>query len=132
LIPDNGDEVVRVLIVENDPRVRSALRSFLSASHGFEVVGDAADAARALEIARQVGPTVAVVDMLLPAARDGLGLLRTLADELGIPSVAISIDGWLCTDALAAGAIRFLDKDSAPELLPDALRAAAAGYRIAE
>jgi DNA-binding NarL/FixJ family response regulator len=124
---DDSGPAVRVLIVEDDARVRIALRSFLSASDGFEVVGDAPDAELALRIARERAPDVAVVDVLLPDARAGLELLRTLTGELAIPAVAISIDGWVSADALAAGACRFLDKDSAPEQLPAALLAAAAG-----
>jgi DNA-binding NarL/FixJ family response regulator len=123
---DNGDRAVRVLIVEDDSRVRNALRSFLSASDGFEVVGVAADAATAVRIARERAPAVAVVDVFLPDARDGLGLLRILTAELGIPTVAISIDSRVGSDALAAGACRFLDKDRAPERLPGELLAAAA------
>ncbi len=126
---ENGSAAVRVLIVEDDPRVRTALRSFLAASPGFEVVGVAADAASALKIAREAAPAVVIVDVLLPRVEHGLGLLRTLTRELGIPAVAISIDGWVSADALAAGASRFLDKDSAPELLPAALRAVASAGR---
>ncbi len=131
MIRDDGDQMgqVRVLIVEDDPRVRTAMRSFLSASADFDVVGDASDAASALEITRELGPAVALVDVLLPAAEDGLRLLRTLTTELGVPAVAISIHGWVRGDALAAGAYRFLDKDSEPELLLTALRAAASRQR---
>jgi CheY-like chemotaxis protein len=67
----------------------------------------------------------ALVDVLLPAAEDGLRLLRILTTEFRVPAGAISIHGWGRGDALAAGAYRFLDKDSEPELLLTALRAAA-------
>ena len=124
MVPDDRDRPVKVLIAENDPRVRAALRSFLSASPGLAVVADAADAATALETAREQAPDVALVDVLLPTAQDGLGLVRALTAELNIPAVAISIHGWVRASALAAGAHRFLDKDSAPELLVVALHAA--------
>ena len=114
----------RILIVEDDPRVRTALRAFLSAD-GFEVVGDAATAATALQMARERAPAVVLVDVFMPHAPDGIELLRALTGELRIPAVAISIQGWVRGNALAAGACRFLDKDSAPELLVAALRAAA-------
>ncbi len=129
MIGDDGHQPVRVLIVENDHRVRTALRTFLSVSQGFEVIGDAGSAAAALEMARERAPAVALVDVLLPNERDGLGLLHALTGELRIPAVAMSIQGGLRTSALAAGAHQFLDKDSAPELLLAALRAAAAGRR---
>ena len=124
MISDDRDRSVRVLIAEDDPRVRAALRSFLSASPGFEVVGDAANAVTALELARARAPDIALVDVHLPDARDGLGLLRALTGDLRIPVVAISIHGWVGSTALAAGAYRFLNKDSSPELLLAALRAA--------
>jgi CheY-like chemotaxis protein len=121
----DSDRSIRVLIVEDDPRVRAALRSFLSACPGFEVAGDAADAAAALELARERAPAVVLLDVLLPGAREGLGLLRVLAGEVRLPVVAMSIDGELSHSAVEAGAFRFLDKTSAPELLPAALREAA-------
>jgi len=124
---DNGNAAIRVLIVEDDRRVGAALRSFLVALSGFEVVGVATDVSTALKLAREAAPAVAIVDVLLPDARHGLGLLHTLTRELRLPAVAISIDGWVGADALAAGAHRFLDKDSAPERLPAALRAAVSG-----
>ena len=125
MVPDDRDRPVEVLIADNDARVRAALRSFLSALPGLTVVADAADAVTALETARQRAPDVALVDVLLPTAQDGLGLVRALTAELNVPAVAISIHGWVRGSALAAGAHRFLDKDSAPELLVAALRAAA-------
>jgi two-component system, NarL family, invasion response regulator UvrY len=121
--PD-GDEPVRVMIVEDDPRVRTALRRFLSASEDFDVVGDAGGRDPALCLARELAPAVALVDIYLPAPSDGLGLLTALT-ELGIPVVAISIHGSVRGSALAAGADQFLDKDSAPELMLAALRGAA-------
>jgi len=121
---DDHDHPVRILIVEDDPRVRTALRAFLSEG-GFEVVGETAVPATALRMAREQAPAVVLVDVLMPHAPDGIELLRVLTDELRIPAVAISIHGGVRRDALAAGAYLFLDKDSAPELLVTALRAAA-------
>jgi DNA-binding NarL/FixJ family response regulator len=129
VIGDNRDLPVRVLIAEDDPRVRTALRNFLSASPGLEIVGDAAGTAAALQIARARAPDVALVDVHLPSSCDGLQLLRALTGELEIPAVAISIHSSARTSALAAGAYQFLDKDSAPELLLAALRVAASSRR---
>jgi DNA-binding NarL/FixJ family response regulator len=116
---------VRVLIADGDARVRTALRSLLSASPGFDVIGDAGSAAAALELARQQVPAVAIIGIQLPSAREGLSLLRAITGELQIPAVAMSIRGGLRDQALAAGAHQFLEKDSSPEPLIAALRAAA-------
>jgi hypothetical protein len=55
-----------------------------------------------------------LVDVLLPDAEDGLGLLHALADELRIPAVAISMHGGLRGRALAAGALEFLARTARP------------------
>jgi DNA-binding NarL/FixJ family response regulator len=124
VLGDDRPQSLRVLIAEDDARVRLALRTLLAASPGIDVVGDAGDAATALEMARQRGPTVAVVDVCLPDPSDGLGLLRSLTGELRIPALAISLYGGFRGSALAAGAYRFVDKDGPPELIVAALWAA--------
>lgn len=122
MVAGDRGRTVRVLIADDDPRVRAALRAFLSASPGVEVVDVAGDAVTALQLARERLPSVALIDLLLPDAHDGLNLLRAVTGELGIPAVAISIQGGLRGSALAAGATRFVDKASAPEVLLSALR----------
>ena len=116
---------VRILVAEDNPQVRAALRSFLSADPHFEIVGEAADALAALQLARLHRPDVALVDVLLPGAQEGLHVLRILTAELGVPAVAFSISGGVGDSALAAGAYRFLEKDGSPERLTAALTAAA-------
>lgn len=113
---------IRVLIADDDARVRNALRTFLAAHHGFEVVGEAGSTARALELARSANPCVAVVDVLMPNVQDGLELLRELTGELSVPVVAISLRSTLGPSALAAGACEFLTKDGSSERLLRALR----------
>ncbi|HEY4454165.1 MAG TPA: response regulator [Pseudonocardiaceae bacterium] len=121
MVAGDGAEQIRVLIADDDPRVRAALRVFLSANEGFEVVGEAANMAGALELARSCAPTVALVDVYLPGREDGLALLRALNEDLRIPVVAISLDNTACDSALEAGAYRFLAKESVPDLLLDVL-----------
>ena len=125
---DHTQPPIRVLIADDDSRVRAALRTFLCAHPGFAVIGEAGSAATALELAREHLPTVALVDVFLPEQRDGLGLLRALTGELGIPVVVISIHNDACSAALAAGAHRFVDKVAAPEALLTALRTAVPGH----
>jgi DNA-binding NarL/FixJ family response regulator len=121
---------IRVLIAEDNPRVRAALRTFLSTHPDFDVIGEAGDAVAALQLARALKPSVALVDVLLPDASDGLGLVRALAGELGIPAVAISISGEVGSSALVAGAYQFLEKDGSPERLIAALCAAAGSRQV--
>jgi DNA-binding NarL/FixJ family response regulator len=116
-------EPIRVLIADDDHRVRTALSALLGSSAGFDIVGTSATTDSALTLARQHRPTVALIDILLPEASDGLGLVRAITDELHIPAIAMSIDGGLRNSALAAGATRFFDKDGTADRLVAALRA---------
>lgn len=118
-------EPIRVLIADDDHRVRTALSALLASSAGFDVVGTSATTDSALTLARQHRPAVALVDVLIPEAHDGLALLRAITDELHIPAIAMSIDGGHSRSALAAGATRFFDKGSRADQLIDALRAVA-------
>src|SRR5687768_6847951 len=69
---------IRVLIADDDHRVRTALSAFLTSFADFAVVGTSATTDGALTLARQDRPTVALIDILLPEAPDGLALLRAL------------------------------------------------------
>lgn len=115
---------IRVLIADGDARVRTALRTFLVAHHGFEVVGEAGDPVRTLELAQRAAPCVAVVDVVMPDIQDGLDLLRALTANR-IPVIAMSLRPTLGPEVLAAGAKEFLAKDGSSERLLSALRNAA-------
>lgn len=122
-LPGQRHEPIRVLIADDDHRVRTALSALLNSFADFAVVGSSATPDGALTLARQHLPAVALIDILLPEAPDGLALLRALTDELHIPAVAMSIDGALKKSALAAGATTFFDKDGRADQLIAALRA---------
>jgi len=131
--PSAGDaeRSIRVMVVDADPRVRTALRNLLSVAPGFSVVGTARSAAAAVELARLHLPAVAVVGLPAPMASgdlsrdDGLRMLRGITSELPIPVVAMSMRSGLRGPAFAAGARQFVEQDSAPETLLTAVRTAA-------
>lgn len=116
---------IKVLIVDDDPRVRGALRTLLEADPAFHVVGDAGTPAQALNLVEQHEPAVALVDVLMPAERDGLNLIETLANKRGVPVIAMSLPSAMEARAIAAGAARYLTKGTSPERMIAALRAAA-------
>lgn len=107
-----------MLIVEHDPRVRSALSELLAASEGLCVVGVAATARDALDAGDWLD--VALVDVRLTDNEDGLLAIRVLAAE-GLPVVALSASAAARAASLAAGATSFLEKDSHPDALLAAL-----------
>jgi DNA-binding NarL/FixJ family response regulator len=117
----------RVLVIDDDARVRTALCALLVSSTDL-VPTEAATAADARAAADRDGSfDVAVIDVRLPDAATGLALIRQVARST--PVVAISVSSSHRPDALAAGAAAFLDKDGRPDLLLAAVNAAATPTR---
>ena len=118
-----ADPVHRVLVVDDDPRVRAAVRALLDGTSDLTVAAEAAtpDQARA---ALAAGADCALVDVRLPAGPDLVGELATR-----VPVVAFSVSGASRAGALRAGAAAFVEKDGRADRLLQALRrtAAAAG-----
>ncbi|MGR7023692.1 response regulator [Geodermatophilus sp. URMC 62] len=113
----------RVLIIDDDIRVRAALGDLLASTADLTPAVTAATAAEARAAAEQDGPfDLAVVDVRLPDPATGLALIRRLTT--GMPVVAVSVSGAHRAAALAAGATAYLDKDGRPDDLLAALRAA--------
>jgi DNA-binding NarL/FixJ family response regulator len=121
MVRDDQAAPIRVLIAEDDTRVRAALRAFLTSHPRIVVVAEARRADEALAHAREHDPDVVLADVYLPALADGLRLLRALSGELGLTVVAMSIDVNAREHALGAGAARFLEKAKVPDELLDLL-----------
>jgi DNA-binding NarL/FixJ family response regulator len=117
---------LRVLIVDDDTRVRRALRHLIECSPDLTVVGEAGSARSARRLDLELGPDVVVLDLLLPQAPDGMGVLRELRGR-DRPVVAISRMGELGPAALVAGAHAFLEKDGRD--VDDLLEMIRAAYR---
>jgi DNA-binding NarL/FixJ family response regulator len=118
---------VRVLVADDQEIVRTGLKLILDAQPGIEVVGEAADGREAVALARSLRPDVCLFDIRMPEM-DGIEATRLLADE-PIAVVVITtfdLDEYVY-GALKAGARGFLLKDAGPELLVQAIHAAANG-----
>ncbi len=122
---------IRVLIADDQDIVRTGLRMILDAQPGISVVGEAANGLEALELARRLRPDVCLFDIRMPDL-DGIEVTRRLAgpdvaDPLAIVVITtFDLDEYV-HGALKAGARGFLLKDAGPELLAQAVRAAASG-----
>lgn len=122
---------IRVLVADDQEIVRTGLRMILDAQPGIEVVGEAADGRAAVALARQLRPDVCLFDIRMPAM-DGIEATRQLAgpdvdDPLAIVVITtFDLDEYVY-GALRAGARGFLLKDAGPELLVQAIHAAANG-----
>jgi DNA-binding NarL/FixJ family response regulator len=122
---------IRVLIADDQESVRFGFRTILGAAPDINVVAQAADGVEAVELARQLRPDVAIVDIRMPRM-DGLELTRILcAPEAPNPIRVVvvttyDLDAYVHT-ALRNGACGFLLKHSGPALLVEAVRAAMVG-----
>ena len=121
--------VVRVALVDDDPFVLTALRSYLSTHEGIEIASTFTRAADALAFLRDVPVDVLLTDVRMPGM-DGLELLGWVRQER--PGIAVVVltsfdDDQAMLTALSASANGFLLKDSAPEEIIRAVLAAADG-----
>ncbi len=110
-----GDRTGRILVVDGDRRVRTALRA-LACAAGHDVIVEAADVAEARRAVADDAPVVAVVEPILPTLPEGCALVRDLAAS-GIAVLALSVRPAARPATRAAGATAFLTKDCTPEQL---------------
>jgi DNA-binding NarL/FixJ family response regulator len=114
---------MRILVVDDDPHCRSAVRLILADEPGLEVVGECASAADLLAALGRTCPDVALVDWDLPGLPHGEGLtahVRMTAPNCRI--VAMSGRPEQRQYALRHGAVAFVCKGDAPEALLTLLR----------
>ena len=120
--------VIRVMVVDDHPMVRAALRQALTAAD-LEVVAEASSAEEALDLAAGVRPDVLLVDIDLPGM-DGVSLVRELAPRLPATRIVMltaSHDDRHLVDAMRGGAVGYLTKDVPLEGLLRGIRSAHAG-----
>lgn len=123
--------MIRVLLVDDQPLIRSGFRALLDIEDDIEVVAEAADGVEAVALAREFLPDVAMVDIQMPVA-DGLEATRRIAADPALADVHVVIltnygmDEYVL-EALRAGAAGFLVKDVQPEDFVHAVRVAARG-----
>ncbi|MET8364363.1 response regulator transcription factor [Micromonospora sp. NPDC005194] len=121
---------IRVLLADDQHLVRTGFRIILEVEDDITVVGEAADGARAVTMARATRPDVVLMDVEMPGM-DGLEATRRITDD-GPDAPAVLIlttfdrDDYLFT-ALRAGASGFLLKNGTPEELIEAIRVLARG-----
>lgn len=125
LVSSGPERPIRLLVADDDARVRAAIGQTIALEAGLVVVASAADAAAALVLAECTGPSVALVDVLLPDEATGLALVRSLGRRPRCAVVAMSVRGGLRQAALAAGAAAFVEKAGDIDAVLDAVRAVA-------
>lgn len=123
--------VIRVVLVDDQPLIRSGFRALLDLEDDIEVVAEAADGQECLALVMEQLPDVALVDIQMPVM-DGIEATRRIAADPALAAVHVvmltnyGMDEYVF-DALRAGAAGFLVKDILPEDLLHAVRVAARG-----
>lgn len=118
--------MIRIVLVDDHPAVRHALRVRLALEADFQIVGEAPDGAQALDVIAALRPDVALMDVAMPRL-DGITAtqrLRDIAPECAIVMMSVHDDPATRQLAAAAGAAAFLGKHEAVgEMLANTLRA---------
>jgi DNA-binding NarL/FixJ family response regulator len=122
---------VRVGIADDQPLIRTGLRTMLDYATDVELVGEAADGAEAVELARHERPDVLLMDVRMPVL-DGIEATRRITADAALQAVRVLILTTFDLDdyvyaAIRAGASGFLLKDARPEDVLDAIRVVARG-----
>lgn len=125
---------ITVLVADDQDLIRTGLRMILDVQPDIKVIGEAADGRQAVELARELRPDVCLFDIRMPVL-DGIEAVRLLAGAGVADPMAIVVITTFDLDeyvhgALKAGARGFLLKDAGPDLLAQAIRAAASGEAL--
>jgi DNA-binding NarL/FixJ family response regulator len=127
-------EPIRVVIADDERLVRAGFRALIDAEPGMIVVGEAADGAAAVDLARQTRPDVILMDIRMPGV-DGLDATRQIAEDPDLAHVHVLIlttfdlDGYVI-EALGAGASGFVIKNTDPGQLLHGIRVVAGGEAL--
>ncbi|TLQ46461.1 response regulator [Streptomyces marianii] len=122
---------IRVLLADDQALLRSAFKVLVDSEPDMEVVGEAADGAEAVELARSARADVVLMDIRMPGT-DGLAATRMISADPGLAEVRVvmlttfEVDEYV-VQSLRAGASGFLGKGAEPDELLNAIRIAAAG-----
>jgi DNA-binding NarL/FixJ family response regulator len=132
-VSDQDGAVVRVLLVDDDPLVRTGLRLMLGGATDLAVIGEVGDGAEVADAVARLAPDVVLMDIRMPVL-DGIDATRAITAR-GAPAPAVIVLTTFDTDAnvlaaLRAGAAGFLLKHTPPEQIVEAVRRAAAGEPV--
>jgi two-component system, NarL family, response regulator LiaR len=126
-------EPVRIALVDDHHVVRQGLRTYLESFPDLEIVGEAASGEEVLRYIELWLPDVVVMDLLMPGGMDGVETIRhvrQLTPHTQIIALTSYTDDARVIAVLRAGAIGYVRKDAAPDVLLASIRAAARGQSL--
>jgi two-component system, NarL family, response regulator LiaR len=120
---------IRVLLVDDHTVVRRGLRLVFELEDDLEVVGEAADGREALAQVASLRPDVVVMDLLMPGMNgvEATRAIRAAHPEVEVVALTSVLEDRMVVDAVEAGASGYLLKETRPDELFEAVRAAARG-----
>ncbi|ASW57686.1 response regulator transcription factor [Plantactinospora sp. KBS50] len=128
-VPARRARPVRILLVDDQPLLRTGFRMVLGAEADLDVVGEAGDGAEAVELARRLLPDVVLMEIRMPRMDGVTATRRIVAARLPVRVLLLSsldLDEHV-VGALRAGASGFLAKDAPAGNLASAIRTVAGG-----
>lgn len=116
---------ITVLVADDHAVVREGIRHVLSDVQGFDVVGEAASGAEAVQLAAQFDPNVVLLDVSMPGGTglEVIGDVLRVAPQARVLILSVHDEAEYVLQAVRAGAHGYLRKDSSPNDLRDAVRA---------
>jgi DNA-binding NarL/FixJ family response regulator len=129
-----GPMTIRVLLVDDDPLVRAGLRLMLRSAPDIAVVGEAGDGAAAITAAAELAPEVVLMDIRMPGTDGVTATAQITRTELTTAPRVVALTTFdadeLVRQAITAGAVGYLVKDTPPGEIINAIRAVAAGHGV--
>lgn len=126
--------MLRVLVVDDQPLIRSALKSLLQLEKDMQVVGEAADGLQAQRMSEELKPDVVLMDISMPIV-NGIEATKAILDPETSSNPRVIMlttfeEDHLIRDSLSAGASGFLGKTANSEEITAAIRAVARGEKV--
>jgi NarL family two-component system response regulator LiaR len=120
---------VRLLVADDHSVIREAIRMYFQTDPEIQLEGEARDGREAVELSRDLQPDVVLMDLLMPAM-DGIGATRAIRSEMPhveVVAMTTILESAAMPDAINAGAIACVLKDTQPQRLRHAILSADAG-----
>lgn len=120
---------IRLLIVDDHAVVRQGLQMFLRLDHELEIIGEAVNGHQAIELVEELKPDIVLMDLLMPimGGVEAIGIIRRDFPDSEVIALTSVLEDKAVIEAVRAGAIGYLLKDTEADELIRAIKAAAAG-----